>query len=187
MGSEPAEPGSRLAARLRALRVDRGWSLERLAEASGLSRSTLSRLETAEASPTAQALGRLGAAYGLSASRLLASAEAAFAARVTAADQPVWRDPETGFERRAVSPPAAGLSGEAVACSLPPGARIDYAAPPRPGLEHHLILRAGALTVTVDGVAHRLRPGDALRYQLHGASAFEAVGDAPAVYLLFLV
>ena len=58
---EYADPvDARLAARLAELRAERGWSLGELAERSGVSRSTLSRAERAETSPTAAVLNRLG-------------------------------------------------------------------------------------------------------------------------------
>jgi len=177
----------RLARRLRGLRRARGWSLDDLAARAGVSRATLSRLENAAASPTAQVLGRIAAAHGLALSRLMLMVEERAAPLIPAADQPVWTDPETGFRRRAVSPPAAGLAGEAIEGRLPPGARIAYPAPPRPGLEHHLLLREGWLTVTLDDAAHALAPGDALRYRLFGPSAFETPADSGARYLMFLV
>ena len=43
----------RIAQRLKALRLARGWSLDELAGMAGVSRATLSRLENAEVSPTA--------------------------------------------------------------------------------------------------------------------------------------
>src|SRR4029453_12673933 len=54
----------RTAARLARLRPERGWSLEALAERSGISRATLSRLERGELSPPASMLGRLCSTYG---------------------------------------------------------------------------------------------------------------------------
>jgi hypothetical protein len=44
----------------------------------------------------------------------------------------------------------------------------------------------GALSVTVEGREHSLRPGDCLRYQLFGRSEFRT-GDQPAQYFLFMV
>ena len=41
--------------------------------------------------------------------------------------------------------------------------------------------------MTVDGAVHALAPGDCLRYQLHGASAFATPAEAGARYVLFLV
>lgn len=48
-----------MAGRLADLRVERGWSLDELARHTGVSRSTLSRLERAEISPTAAFAGEV--------------------------------------------------------------------------------------------------------------------------------
>lgn len=177
----------RIAGRLRALRQARGWSLEALAVRCGVSRASLSRLENAETSATTAVLFRLCGAYGLTLSRLMSLVEDGFAAKVPAEAQPVWTDPESGFRRRQVSPPAADLEAEVVEGRIPPGTRIAYGLPPRPGIEHHLVMREGALAVTVGGTTHRLGPGDCLRYRLDGESAFETPADLPARYLLFMV
>jgi transcriptional regulator with XRE-family HTH domain len=185
---DPTSLDDRLAGRLKALRAARGWSLDDLARASGVSRATLSRLEKAEVSPTAVVLNKLCAAYGVTLSRLMYLVEAEAAEPVVRrADQPVWTDPGTGFHRRSISPPTAALSGEAVEASLPAGARLTYDRPPRTGLEHHLWLLDGRLTVTVEGTAHALGPGDCLRYRLFGSSAYETPVDAGAHYVLFTV
>ena len=64
-----------LAARLRMEREARGWSLSDLAQRFGVSRAMISKVERAEASPTAALLGRLSGAFGLTLSTLLARAE----------------------------------------------------------------------------------------------------------------
>jgi transcriptional regulator with XRE-family HTH domain len=186
--NEPLSPFDlRLAARLRVLRQERGWSLDRLAELSGVSRATLSRLETGEVSGTASVLNRLCAAHGFTLSRLMGQVEDAFPPLVPAAAQEVWVDLTAGFTRRIVSPPSPALKGEAIQATLAPGQIIAYDRPPRPGLEHHLVMLTGRLTVTVQGTAHALQAGDVLRYQLHGDSRFETPADTGATYLLFLV
>ena len=177
----------RIAERLKALRKDRGWSLDELAKRSGVSRATLSRVENAEVSPTAAVLGKLCAAYGLTMSRLMHMVEDDFAPIVRRDAQLIWTDPEIGFRRRSISPPAQALAGEALECELDPGTRIDYGEPPRPGLEHHLLLIEGRLTVNIDRQRHDLRPGDCLRYQLFGASAFATPPETSARYVLFMV
>jgi transcriptional regulator with XRE-family HTH domain len=176
----------RIAERLRALRAERGWSLDALAKRSKVSRATLSRLENAEVSPTTSVLGKLCAAYGLTMSRLMRMVEDDFAPLVRRGDQPVWTDPENGFRRRSVSAPAQALAGEVLECELGPGTRITYDASPRPGLEHHLLMIEGQLDVTVDGQTYRLAPGDCLRYQLSGTSAF-ATDESAARYFLFIL
>lgn len=174
----------RIAERLKGLRTERDWSLDELAARSGVSRATLSRLENAEVSPTASALGKLAAAYGITISRLLHRVEDDFEPLIRRRAQPVWSDPATGFRRRSVSPPARGLAAEMLECELRPDTRIAYDQPPRPGLEHHLLLVGGRLEVTVDGRAYDLRPGDCLRYQLHGPSVFATSGRSGARYIV---
>ncbi|MBL9033272.1 MAG: helix-turn-helix domain-containing protein [Rhodospirillaceae bacterium] len=177
----------RLAQRLRGLRAERGWSLDDLAARSGVSRATLSRLENGEVSPTASVLGRLCGAYGLTMSRLMLMVEESYAPHIRRADQPVWTDASIGFRRRQVSPPAQRLAAEMLECELDPGARIEYDLPPRPGLEHHLLLLEGHLQVTVEGRTHDLHAGDCLRYQLTGSSAFATPAKSGARYVLCMV
>jgi transcriptional regulator with XRE-family HTH domain len=177
----------RLAARLAELRVERGWSLDELAGRTGVSRSTLSRLERGEISPTAALLGRLCAAYERPMSRLLAEVESAPRQLLPAADQAVWRDKASGFTRRSVSPPHAGLRGEVIEGTLRPGADISYDQPPVPGLEQHIWLLDGELEITVNEQAYRLRGGDCLRFRLWGSSRFRCLSPAPARYALLVV
>ena len=181
----------RLAHRLKALRAERGWTLDQLAAHSGVSRAALSRLENAELSPTTAVLGRLCAAHGMTLSRLMITVEATFTPLIPAAAQAVWQDPAIGFHRRVVSPPAGALAGEAIEVTLKPAIEIAYDTPPRPGLEHHLLMRDGALTITIDDPpsagSWALSPGDCLRYQLFGRSTFTTPPDCGARYLLFVV
>jgi transcriptional regulator with XRE-family HTH domain len=177
----------RLAHRLAELRTEHGWSLDELAARSGVSRSTLSRLERAEISPTAALLGRLCAVYERTMSRLLAEVESEPPRVVRAAEQAVWRDQASGFTRRSVSPPHADLRGEVVEGTLRPGADISYDAPPVAGLEQHLWVLEGAVEITTDGRAHRLETGDCLRFRLWGGSRFRCLGATPARYALLVV
>jgi|SRR5690349_767912 len=177
----------RLAARVAELRVARGWSLDDLATRTGVSRSTLSRLERGEISPTAALLGKLCTAYGWTMSRLLAEVEAEPPAVVRAADQALWADTSTGFTRRSVSPPHPGLRGELVEGVLRPGADVRYDAPPVPGLEQHVWVLDGRLDLTDDRTAHRLDAGDCLRFRLWGPTRFVNPGTTPVRYAVFVV
>lgn len=174
----------RLAARLAALRQQAGWSLEQLAARSGISRATLSRVERAETSPTAALLGKLCTAHGHTMSRLLAEVEADPPALLRRDEQTLWVDPETGFRRRSVSPPAHGFSGEVLEGELPPSAVIAYDVPPVAGLEQHVLMLSGRLDLTVEGRTHRLEAGDSLRFRLFGPTRFACPGPAAARYII---
>lgn len=176
----------RLAERLKQIRMERGWSLQQLADASGVSRSTLSRIENGEVSPTAETLGSLSLAYRMTISQVLAPIEAAFTPLVRHSEQSQWTDADNGFTRTIVSPPSGGLAGEVVRCALAAYQIISYAAPSVPGHEHHLVMLAGALSVRLGDDEHQLEAGDCLRYQLFGPSRFQT-GVDPASYLIILV
>jgi transcriptional regulator with XRE-family HTH domain len=177
----------RIAQRLAQLRAERGWSLEALAERTGISRATLSRLERSELSPTASMLGKLCTAYGWTLSRLMAEAETRPPNLVPAAEQSVWKDPESGYRRRVVSPPAPGLRGELVEVHMPAGASVSFDASPIAGLEHHLWMLVGSLSLEVEGSLYRLRAGDCLRYVLAGPTRFENTGKREAHYVVAMV
>ena len=177
----------RLADRLRTLRQDRGWSLDDLAQRSGISRATLSRLENAAVSATATVLGKLCAVHGMTMSRLMYLVEQEFTPVIREREQREWTDHSSGLTRRVVSPPSEGLNGEVLNCRLEPGRRIAYDISPQPGLEHHLLMLEGELTVTVEGAEHRLTGGDCLRYRLHGDSVFVTPPERAAHYLLFIL
>src|SRR4051812_43221568 len=138
---------ARLGARLAALRAEHGWSLGELAERSGISRSTLSRAERAEISPTAALLNRLCGVYGRTMSQLLSEVEAEPALLVRAADRAVGEAGASVFVRGWVPPPHPGLRGELVEGRLTAGADIAYDRPPVPGLEQHIWVLDGALDV----------------------------------------
>lgn len=176
----------RLAGRLAELRLERGWTLEELARRADVSRSTLSRVERAEVSPTAALLGRLCAVYGRTMSRLLSEVESAPARLVRAGEQQVWCDETTGFVRRSVSPPHGALRAEVIEGRLPPGADIAYDKPSVPGLEHHLWLLEGELELTIDGEPHLLAAGDCLRF-VATTSRFRCPGPQDARYALVVV
>lgn len=177
----------RIASRLAAWRAERGWTLETLAEHTGISRATLSRLERCELSPTATMLSTLCGQYGCTLSRLFAEAENGPPSIVRAKEQVTWKDPETGYVRRILSPPHPDLKGELVEVSLPRGSSVSYEVSPLPGLEHHLWMLEGVLSLEIERVEFRLKKGDCIRYALVGPSRFVCIGRRPARYVLSMV
>jgi transcriptional regulator with XRE-family HTH domain len=177
----------RIARRLAGLRAERGWTLETLANRTRISRASLSRLERCELSPTATMLSILCGQYGWTLSRLMTEAENGPPSLVRAKEQVTWKDPETGYVRRVVSPPHPHLKGELVEVSLPAGASVSYDASPVPGLEHHLWMLDGVLDLEIEGTALRLEKGDCARYVLSSSSRFDCRGRRPARYLVALV
>lgn len=178
---------AQIALRVRAEREARGWSLEDLAGRSGVSRAMISKVERRESSPTAMLLGRLSAAFGLTLSQLLARAEQGHGGLAVQRrrDQQAWRDPETDFERRALTPPGAATPLELVAGDLPPGAMIDYPAAAFAMIEdQQIVVLSGRLRFTQGAETLDLGTGDCLRLGPPADCRFENAGTAPCRYLV---
>ncbi len=173
-----------LAARLLTTRSERGLSLGQAAELSGVSRATLSRTERGETSPTAHVLGRLSAAYGITLSALLGGLDEARPSVISRDQAGFWTDPETGFRRWSISPPARGYDIELIWAELPAGARIEYPAPAYSGMEQHIVLFEGTLKFETGAAIYQLAGNDSLRIKIHNESALESCGPIPAKYLL---
>lgn len=180
------DTSSRLAARLRVEREVRGWSLAELAERAGVSKAMISRVERGEASPTAALLGKLSGALGLTMSTLLARAEATDSGVVRRANQDCWRDPATGYERRAVVA-GPGSPCEVTEVSLPPGAVVSMP------LESYLFIRQamwvldGKLRFHEGDVIHTLEPGDSLVLGEPQNCTFENPGTRSCRYVVVVV
>ena len=149
----------KIAARIRGERTARRWSLDDLAERAQVSKAMISKIERAEASPTATLLGRLSGAYGLTLSALLAEAEAQRGGPVRRADQPVWRDPATGYVRRQVAA-SATHAGRADRGQPAGGRSVSFPAASYAFISQIIWVLAGRLTFVEGSITHELIPGD---------------------------
>jgi transcriptional regulator with XRE-family HTH domain len=181
---------ARLAGRLRGLRAARGLTLDGLAERAGVSRSMISLVERGESSPTAAVLDRLAAGLGVTLASLFADeARAGASPLVRRDDQPVWRDPETGYVRRNLSPPGFPSPIELVEVELPPGARVAYDVPGAGravGVSEQVWVLDGRLDLTVGDVTHQLDAGDCLALRLDRPTAFRNPTPRAARYVVAL-
>lgn len=176
-----------LGARIRRLRTERGFTLDALSRASGTSRSMISVIERGESSPTAAVLEKLATALGISLARLFAEPSADPVPLSRRDDQMEWRDPATGYLRRAVSPADPTLPFHIVEIEFPPGARITYRNS-RSGhaTEQQVWLLSGQLEVTVGDRRHRLGEGDCLACRLDQPTAFHNPSNKPARYAVIV-
>ncbi len=163
--NEHAHSRTQIASHLFLLRSQKGLSLDETARQSGISRATLSRIENAEVSPTADTLVALCATFEVPASRLIAMTEQEFDALIPFENQTETIDPKIGFTCRSISPPSPDLLACIEEGHLPPGKRLEINPNTRPGQETHLILLDGALSIHIDQQEHDLTAGDCIRYK----------------------
>jgi transcriptional regulator with XRE-family HTH domain len=179
----PDDLSSSLASVLLRVRQNRGWSLQDLAQRASVSRSMISKVERGEAQPTAVVLGRLAGALGMTMTELVARAEGDGRRLIHRVDQPVWADPETGYRRRAVSPPSDGAT-QIVEVELPPGARVPYPADTYRFVEHQIWVLEGTLHFTEGDAGHVLGAGDCLQLGPPADCAYANPGEQPCRYVV---
>ncbi|HSS13598.1 MAG TPA: helix-turn-helix transcriptional regulator, partial [Rhizomicrobium sp.] len=112
-----------LARQIRLEREARNWSLADLAERSGVAKASISKIERGEVSPSAVLLLRLATAFDLTLAGLLLRAEGEKPRLSRAADQPVWRDPATGYIRKQIFS-RSDHPMELVQVEMPPGRKV---------------------------------------------------------------
>jgi len=163
--SAAASPDSldrRLADRIAFERRQRQWSAAELAERSGVSRAMVAKIEAGAVRPTASLLGRLTAAFSLPLSTLFERIEQDDRTPLArSADQVVWRDPETGYRRRALSPGRADPL-QLTEVRLPAGARVPYPAEAYAYLHTQVWVLGGTLHFHEGTALHTLSKGDCL-------------------------
>jgi transcriptional regulator with XRE-family HTH domain len=142
----------------------------------------IGKIERAEAQPTAALLARLATALGLTLSALIARAEDEVSRLVKASAQPSWTDPETGYRRRAVSPPGTEL--ELTEVELPPHTEVPFDAAACGPAEQQLWVLDGWLLLHEGDEVHELATGDCLRFGPPADRVFVNRHAVPCRYLL---
>nr|WP_210183650.1 XRE family transcriptional regulator [Microvirga guangxiensis] len=185
---EIASINAHLAERLRSLRTERGLTLDGLAERTGVSRSMISLIERGESSPTAVVLDKLAAGLGVTLASLFAEQKnAAAQPLMRRADQRVWRDPDSGYLRRNLSPSSFPSPIELVEVIMPAGVRVAYDTGRRSvGVSQQIWIVEGEIEVSLGDETYRLLMGDCLCMDIEQPTIFRNLSDQPARYLVAL-
>jgi transcriptional regulator with XRE-family HTH domain len=179
------ETAAAIARRIRLERDSRGWSMADLAERCGVAKATISKIERGEMSPTAVTLLRLAGAFDLTLAGLLVRAEGAGERLSRAAEQPVWRDPESGYLRRQIfSRPDHPL--ELVQVEMPAGQRVTLPASSYARIRQILWVQSGTLTLVEGDDRHVLQAGDCLGFGAPCDVTFANEAADPCTYLVLL-
>jgi transcriptional regulator with XRE-family HTH domain len=173
----------RIAQRVRELRSASGLSLEALASCAGVSRSMISVIERGESSPTAVVLEKLATGLGVALAALFEAPSVGAEPIARSKDQPQWRDPESGYIRRNVTPGGSVWPTQIVDVHFPAGARVAYeSAGRRSRIDQQVWVLEGAIDVTVGADRFQLQSGDCLAFVLDRPVAFHNRARRPARY-----
>lgn len=179
---------SRIAARVRELRSAEGLSLEGLAEKCDVSRSMLSLIERGESSPTAVVLEKIATGLGVTLASLFEDSAAQAEPLSRREDRVPWKDPQTGYIRRNISPANFPSPIQIVEVVLPAGARVAYDTATRESMLHQQIwMQEGTIDFTLGNRTQRLTEDDCLAMRVDAPTAFHNPTRKRARYIVVLV
>jgi transcriptional regulator with XRE-family HTH domain len=176
----------RLGERIRALRRERGLTLEVLAGRSGVSRAMISKLERGEKTPTLVVAAKVAEGLGVSLSQLVGVEERREVVVVPRERRMVVRDPETGFERQLLSPSFGGRGIEFIKNVVPGGSSSGEFPPHRRGVEEYVVVERGRLRAILGGEEYLLEEGDALYFEADVPHRFDNAGEEVCSYYLVI-
>jgi transcriptional regulator with XRE-family HTH domain len=183
-GRDPEPAGDDFCRRVKEMRAGRGWSLEALAHASGVSRSMLSQIERNRANPTLAVTLRIAHAFGVRLNDLVAAPGAASSVEVIrAADRAYHYRSDDQCRIRTLSPLHLEKDVEFYEVRLNPGGALRSAAHYR-GTREFLTVQKGRVRVESGGDAEELVAGDSASYRADVRHALLNSGRGEAVVIL---
>lgn len=175
-----------VAANLRRLRTRKGFSLERLARASGVSRAMLGQIELAKSAPTVNVLWRIATALHTTFSSLLGgeSENTVLVLREHTAAR--LRSADGLFTSRPLFPFGRGpRRTEFYELRLAPGG-VELASAHPPDTTENLVVSSGRLAIHVHGKEHILETGDAIMFRADVEHSYRNLADTPTVMFLVM-
>jgi transcriptional regulator with XRE-family HTH domain len=160
-----------IALTLKGLRRDRGWSLDKAALETGVSKAMLGQIEREESSPSIATLWKIASGFHISFSSFIEEINTDFNNPICRAGQPQQLHPmDDKIHIMSLFPFDKELNFELFVIELLPG--CEHLSPPHEhGVIEHVIVFEGTLEILVNGVWRSLQKGEGLRFnanQPHG-------------------
>jgi transcriptional regulator with XRE-family HTH domain len=169
---------------LRLLRTRRGYSLERLAQLSGVSRAMLGQIELGRSVPTINLLWKVARALEVPFASLTGAPQPHGSIVLKASDSKVLVSHSREFTSRALFPFDSQRKVEFYELRLVPKG-IEKADAHAPGTLENLVVSKGTVEIGVGSEQHVLETGDAILFEADVQHHYRNVGQIEA--LMFLV
>ncbi len=169
---------------LRRLRTERGLSLERLAQASGVSRAMLGQVELGQSAPTINVLWKIARAVDVPFSALITSSQTTGVKLMRAEQGKRLLSHDGSFASRALFPFDEPRRVEFYELTLAPRG-VEKADAHAPGTTENLVVSHGRVEIDVGGTTHQLETGDAILFEADVAHVYRNAGpDKATLYLV---
>ena len=161
------------------LRRQKGLSLGKLAEISGVSKAMIGQIERGDSNPTVNTLWKIAAALHVPLSRLTGEANASV--RVVQLQEVSPVKSTNGMLVFSFFPFDHQWHFEIFHAQLASSCH-HHSAPHEVGSVEHVLLERGALEVAVDNKIYRLAAGDAIRFPADRPHSYRNIGETVAVW-----
>jgi transcriptional regulator with XRE-family HTH domain len=171
---------------LRRIRTRHGFSLERLAKVSGVSRAMIGQIETGKSTPTIALLWKVATALGVPFATFIEVEHAAGTVVMRKENEKVLSSSDGRFTSRALFPFDASRKVEFYELRIA-AYHTEIAEAHAPGTRENIIVNRGAIEVTVgqDRPVH-LREGDAIVFEADVPHSYRNVEPIEAVLYLVM-
>ncbi|ATH79036.1 MULTISPECIES: helix-turn-helix domain-containing protein [Halomonadaceae] len=163
MALTPHTIAEHISGTVKQLRKERGWSLDRAASETGVSKAMLGQIERGESSPTVATLWKIASGFRVSFSTLFDSDKPALGELHRDGWESVWGDDSTGMQARLLFPYDPLLGFEMFLIELAPGAMSESTAHAS-GVVEHIVVVEGEMELRIDERWQTLGVGEGLRF-----------------------
>jgi transcriptional regulator with XRE-family HTH domain len=170
---------------LKRLRSQRGLSLEKLAQASGVSRAMLGQIELAQSTPTINVLWKIAAALDVPFSGLISERPTGGTMVMAAEHAKILTSHDGKYSSRALFPFDVPRKVEFYELRLKAQA-IERADPHPPGTTENLVVSQGEVEIGVDDKSFQLGKGDAILFEADVPHVYRNTGGGEAVMYLVM-
>jgi XRE family transcriptional regulator, regulator of sulfur utilization len=180
IGGDPAAAddalGPRIAENLRSLRKERDFSLDRLAQTSGVSRAALAQIEAGRMHPTLGLLWKVSVGLDVAFHRLLQESSSKEPRVLRAGQSLALRSTDGRMESRLACPVRANPGLDVYELRFLPKA-VHRSEPHGKSTTEIVILLTGAMRLSVRDEVHDLRTGDTIFFRADAPHGYENPSD----------
>lgn len=174
-------------ANLRRFRTKRGFSLERLAAASGVSRTMLGQIEHGQSSPTINVVWKITRALGVPFAALVNAGSQASVRVIRASETKAVTSENGALTTRPLFPSRDDERGVELYELLLAAGRAEAAEAHAPGTLENLTIATGVVEVETTGTTHRLHAGDSILFDADVPHVYRNPGSVDAVMYLVMM
>ncbi|MGI2102335.1 helix-turn-helix domain-containing protein [Shewanella oncorhynchi] len=172
---------SYLATTLKALRNQKGWSLDKAAQETGVSKAMIGQIERGESSPTIATLWKIASGFNISLSTFLEPTPQSQGAVFRKPDELRQQPATDGMLVASLFPFEERFGFEMFELTLLPHYE-RLSEPHETGVTEHVIVLSGTMEVLVDGQWQTLKQGEAVRFAADKPHGYRNLNEQAVVF-----